>query len=100
LQRRDEMKAELATLENHDEELARRAGQVSKLAAAARVLAEKLSEKRRAAAKGFTRAVASELSSLGMKSELDVRFTAALEGVIEGLGPRGLETAELLLSPN
>jgi DNA repair protein RecN (Recombination protein N) len=35
-----------------------------------------------------------------MKSELSVRFSPATEGAIEGLGPRGLETAELLLSPN
>jgi DNA repair ATPase RecN len=54
-----------------------------------------------------------------MKSELEVRFTPAAEGAaedpalpaspvaqrrqgttIDGLGPRGLETAELLLSPN
>jgi DNA repair protein RecN (Recombination protein N) len=100
LQRRDEMKRELAALENHDEELARRAAEVGRLSAAARELAEKLSQKRRAAAGGFTKAVASELSALGMKSELEVRFSAALEGVIHGLGPRGLETAELLLSPN
>jgi len=100
LQRRDQMKAELASLENHDEELARRGEQVRKLSAVARALAEKLSEKRRAAARGFTKAVAGELAALGMKSELDVRFTPASEGTIEGLGPRGLETAELLLSPN
>lgn len=100
LQRREEMKSELAALENHDEELARRAAEVRKLSAAARELAERLSQKRRAAAGGFSKAVASELSALGMKSELEVRFTAAAEGVIHGLGPRGLETAELLLSPN
>ena len=99
LQRREQMKAELAALENHDEELARRAGEVRKLSAAARALGERLSEKRRAAAAGFSKAVASELSALGMsKSELSVRFSP--EGVIDGLGPRGLETAELLLSPN
>jgi DNA repair protein RecN (Recombination protein N) len=101
LQRREQMKAELAALENHDEELARRAGEVRKLAAAARALGERLSEKRRAAAAGFSKAVASELSALGMsKSELSVRFSPATDGAIEGLGPRGLETAELLLSPN
>jgi DNA repair protein RecN (Recombination protein N) len=64
--------------------------------------------------------VAGELLALGMKSELEVRFTPAAEGAaqepaspaspvaqrrqggatIDGLGPRGLETAELLLSPN
>src|SRR5205814_6144413 len=49
LGRRDQMKAELASLENHDEELARRAGEVRKLAAAARSLAEKRAERRRAA---------------------------------------------------
>jgi DNA repair protein RecN (Recombination protein N) len=101
LQRREQMKAELAALENHDEELARRAGEVRKLSAAARALGERLSEKRRAAAAGFSKAVASELSALGMsKSELSVRFSPATDGAIEGLGPRGLETAELLLSPN
>ena len=118
LQRRDQMKAELSSLENHDQELARRAEQVRALSAAARELAERLSSGRRAAAKGFTKAVAAELSALGMKSELEVSFTAAAEGAteepalpatgaartrgasIDGLGPRGLETAELLLSPN
>ena len=100
LSRKEEMTRELASLENHDEELARRAEEVRKLAAAARALAQKLSEKRQAAAAGFSKAVAAELSALGMKSQLDVRFVPASEGAIDGLGPRGLETAELLLSPN
>ncbi len=100
LAKREEMQRELASLENHDEELARRAVEVKRLAAAARALAEKLSVKRRSAAAGFSKAVAGELAALGMKSELDVRFTAAADGAIDGLGPRGLETAELLLSPN
>ena len=101
LQRRDQMKAELASLENHDEELARREAEVQRLAVAARALAEKLSEKRRAAAGTFSKAVAQELSALGMaRSEISVRFNAAAEGAIAGMGPQGLETAELLLSPN
>ena len=118
LSKQEAMSRELALLENHDEELSRRAEEVGKLAAAARALAEKLSAKRRAAASGFSRAVAAELAALGMKSEIDVRFTpvadqaqeepaSAAAGAarqrgasIEGLGPRGLETAELLLSPN
>lgn len=100
LQRREQMQAELSSLENHDEELARRSEEVRKLAAAARSRAEDLSQKRRAAAAGFSSAVASELASLGMKSALDVRFSPVSEGAIEGLGLRGLETAELLLSPN
>ncbi len=101
LQRRDQMSAELASLENHDEELARREAEVQRLAAAARALAERLSEARRAAAGAFGKAVAEELSTLGMaRSELSVRFNTPAEGAIEGMGPCGLETAELLLSPN
>jgi len=101
LQRRDQMRAELASLENHDEELARRQAEVQRLAAVARALAEKISEKRRSAAGAFSKAVAQELSALGMaRSEISVRFEAAGEGAIAGIGPRGLETAELLLSPN
>jgi DNA repair protein RecN (Recombination protein N) len=100
LQRRDQMKQELASLENHDEELARRTEEVRKLAEVAQALAARLSEKRRAAAAGFSKAVASELSALGMaRSELAVRFSPPPEAVA-GLGPRGLETAELLISPN
>ena len=100
LQRRDQMRAELSSLENHDEELARREAEVAKLAAAARALAEKLSRERRSAAGAFGTAVAQELSALGMQSELSVRFNPVAEGAIAGLGPTGLETAELLLSPN
>jgi DNA repair protein RecN (Recombination protein N) len=94
------MTRELASLENHDEELARRVEQVRTLSVAARLLAEKLSTERHSAAAGFSKAVAGELASLGMKSRLDVRFAPATDGVIDGLGPRGVETAELLLSPN
>jgi len=69
------MRAELASLENHDEELARREAEVGRLAAIARGLAEHLSEKRRAAAGAFSKAVAQELSALGMaRSEISVRF--------------------------
>jgi DNA repair protein RecN (Recombination protein N) len=101
LLRREQMKAELAALENHDEELARRAVDVRKLSATARALGERLSSSRRSAASGFSKAVAGELSALGMsRSELSVRFSPAVDGAIDGLGPRGLETAELLMSPN
>jgi len=120
LARREEMTRELTLLSNHDEELARRSEEVKRLAAAARAFAEKLSVKRRSAAAAFSKAVAGELAALGMKSELDVRFSPVSDGAqeepalpaspvaqrrtrgasIDGLGPRGLESAELLLSPN
>ncbi|HET9752781.1 MAG TPA: DNA repair protein RecN [Myxococcales bacterium] len=101
LEHRARMQAELASLENHDEELARREAEVKRLGALAQALAQQLSEKRRAAAGAFSKAVAHELSALGMaQSELSVRFNPVGEGAIQGLGPRGLETAEILLSPN
>lgn len=104
--RRGAMQAELDALGNHGEELARRAAEVVRRALEAHKLGRALSEKRRAAADGFSRAVAGELAALGMaKSELAVRFAEVAEGGIAGpegavLGPRGLEGAELLLSPN
>jgi DNA repair protein RecN (Recombination protein N) len=120
LARREAMKQELLSIEHHGEELERREAEVQKRAQVALQLARGLSGKRRAAAQGFCAAVAGELSSLGMaKSEISVRFGAVAEGGIalpdgsaapvpgDGpspgalvLGPRGLETAELLLSPN
>src|SRR5437868_958496 len=100
LQRREAMKAELSSLENHDEELARRVEEMGRLSAAARALAEKLSEKRRAAARGFSKAVATELLALGMKSDLDVLFSPAVEGAIGGRGPPRPETAEPVRAPH
>ncbi|HXN84190.1 MAG TPA: DNA repair protein RecN [Myxococcales bacterium] len=122
LARAGAMQQELSGLENHGEELARREAEVRLRAAAAAQIGRELSDKRRGAAAGFSRAVAAELSELGMaKSELSVRFSAIAEGGIafepgpgdadssgaaapKGeaavLGPRGLESAELLLSPN
>ena len=101
--RAETMGAELASLENHDEALAGAVAAVARLFAHATALARGLSDHRRAAADGFSRAVAGELSSLGMKSELSVRFSPCTEGVAQAgvvLGSRGLETAELLLSAN
>ena len=105
LQRRETMNAELQSLEHHDESLAAAQARVRDLGERALQLGRTLSEKRRAAAAGFSRAVAAELSALGMAlTEISVRFGPAGEGGIpvggEVLGPRGLESAELLLSPN
>jgi DNA repair protein RecN (Recombination protein N) len=100
LQKKEQMQKELDALSHHDEALARRTAEVQRLASQARALAEQLSKKRHAAATGFGKAVAEQLADLGMRSELSVRFTPATDGAIEGIGPRGLETAELLLSPN
>src|SRR6266852_1575217 len=105
LQRRETMKTELESLEHHDEALAAAEARVRELAGQALRLGRALSEKRRAGAAGFSRAVAAELSALGMaRTEISVRFGPVGEGGIpaegEVLGPYGLESAELLLSPN
>jgi DNA repair protein RecN (Recombination protein N) len=126
LSRAQSMKQELAGLENHGEELARREAEVHERAAVALEVGGELSSKRRAAAAGFSKAVATELAALGMaRSELAVRFNDVAEGGISVprpgpgsapgesakapaggprppavLGSRGLESAELLLSPN
>lgn len=117
LARKQGMESELLAIEDHGGELSRRETEVAKRAAAALGLARTLSQKRRAAASSFAKAVATELSALGMaKSELSVRFSAVDEGgiairsdgglAIAGetnsivLGARGLETAELMIAPN
>src|SRR3989442_1121881 len=98
LQRREAMKGELESLEHHDEALAAAEARVRELAGEALRLGRVLSEKRRAAATGFSRAVAAELSALGMaRTEISVRFGPPGEGGIpaegEGFGPRRLESA-------
>jgi DNA repair protein RecN (Recombination protein N) len=105
LQRRETMKTELQSLDHHDEALAAAEARVRELSGKALRLGRALSEKRRSAAAGFSRAVAAELASLGMaRTEISVRFGPPGDGGIpaegEMLGPRGLESAELLLSPN
>src|SRR6266852_503885 len=99
LQRRETMKTELESLEHHDEALAAAEARVRELAGQALRLGRALSEKRRAGAAGFSRAVAAELSALGMaRTEISVRFGPVGEGGIpaegEVLGPYGLESAE------
>src|SRR5258705_7161608 len=90
LSRRDQMRAELSSLENHDAELAEREAEVQRLAAVARGLAEEVSGRRRSAAGAFSKAVAQELSALGMaRAEISVRFNPGTGGAIARLGPRG-----------
>src|SRR5205807_3415424 len=65
LERRAKMKAELDALSHHDRTLAEREAEVARLGKAALELARALSAERRAAADGFSRAVAAELFALG-----------------------------------
>jgi len=104
LSRKRAMEEELSSLDHHDEALLEAQARATALAAQALRAGNELSARRKAAAAGFSRAVASELSGLGMgRTELSVRFGAPLAGVRAGaemLGARGLESAEILLSPN
>ena len=104
LSRKRAMEEELSSLDHHDEALLEAQARATALAAQALRAGNELSARRKAAAAGFSRAVASELSGLGMgRTELSVRFGAPLAGVPAGaemLGARGLESAEILLSPN
>ena len=99
--RHAEMKAELATLDSHDEQVAAAKARVAAAAQVARALAQELSAERHAAAAGFASDVLVPLAELGMsKTKLEVAFTPAGDGALVGLGPQGLERAELLVSPN
>jgi DNA repair protein RecN (Recombination protein N) len=105
IERRSKMKLELDALLHRDEALAQRKADVERLGKRALELGRALSEQRRAAAEGFSRAVAQELSALGMaRTALSVRFSPVADGGVLldelRLGPAGLESAELLLAAN
>ncbi len=100
LAKREAFAKERAELTAHEEHLATAQAEVKRQAELARQLGKKLSVKRRAAAKDFTTCVLATLADLDMKkTQLAVEFTPAA-GLCGDLGPRGLEDAELLLSPN
>ena len=99
LQRREQMRASLRAREPRRGAGPPRGGG-AKLAAAARSLAEKLSRERRSAAAAFRQGRrAGALPAGDARANVGPLHPVA-EGAIAGLGPRGLETAELLLSPN
>ena len=104
LARKSAMEEELSSLEHHDEALLEAQARASALAAQALRAGNELSARRKAAATGFSRAVAADLAGLGMaRTELSVRFGAPPAGIplgAEVLGARGLESAEILFSPN
>ncbi|MFL5376307.1 MAG: DNA repair protein RecN [Myxococcales bacterium] len=104
ISRRRAMEEELSSLDHRDEALAAAQARTAALAAEALRAGAELSARRTTAATGFSRAVASELSVLAMgRTELSVRFGVPAAGIPAGaqsLGARGLESAEILLSPN
>ncbi|MBI5542419.1 MAG: DNA repair protein RecN [Deltaproteobacteria bacterium] len=115
LARRDEMKTELSRVERHAERLSELDGQIAALGEEGLRMAQELSLRRRQAAGEFARAVESELAHLAMgKTAFAVQVQPASppEGQAEGEGagawrvgghvltPKGIDTCELLLSPN
>lgn len=109
LRRLEEMKAELSGVERHAERLAALDQECAELGQEALWQARAVSEKRRAAADEFTRAVEAELSKLAMaKTELKACLApvTATDGTAQArvgdcvLTPRGVDTCELLITAN
>ncbi len=109
LARLEQMKAELAGVERHAERLGDLEKECAELGKEALALARGLSEKRQAAAGAFSEAVVAELGRLAMaKTVFQVAVKPAEAGGDPGaaafeqclLTPRGMDSCELLLSPN
>ena len=107
LAHRDQAADELASLERYEERLDRCQREVDEALEYARGLAQKLRAKRQAAAAKLSKAISTELASLGMgEARVSVEL-ASLEGgprelQIDGarLSATGIDRAELLIAPN
>ena len=109
LVRRDQMKADLSSVERHAERLAELEAECAARGAGAFALATELSRRRSQAAAEFAKDVEAELTRLAMgKTTFEVRVEPATQ--LEGAGPtladgraltpRGIDACELLISPN
>ena len=104
IERRAEMREELARLRGGGERLSELAGDIAARAKDAVKLARELTRARERAARGFAEAVRAELDGLAMgRCRLEVALRPPDGGVpVEGgaLGPDGAELAEILIAPN
>ena len=92
---RESMGEELARLANAEAQLEAVEQRVAQARSAHMALAERLGEGRRKVQAALAEAIRSELAELSMdKAKVEVRLAACAPG------PRGAETAELLISPN
>lgn len=109
LKREEEMRRELEGLTRHADRLAELEAERERTGKAALTLARELSEKRKKAAREFSRAVGRELSALAMAgTAFEVSVTevvdedgagdARVDGVL--LTRNGIDRCELLLAPN
>lgn len=98
ISRRDEIAAEVDTVENYDEILARRREGLSVLAEKRSIEARSLGAARKKAARDMGRKVAHELADLGMaKTEFVVAVERRDEGAWDETGP---DSVEFMISPN
>lgn len=107
LERRDAMRAELATLQDHATHLADAEDEVERRREVAQRLADGLTEERRAASRIFSEEIVARLAELDMKHTLFepviepmLAEGEALRGARGGLGPRGQDVVEFHFSPN
>jgi DNA repair protein RecN (Recombination protein N) len=100
----EEMRAELDDLENADERTAELEARLEKAEDAAFDVAQKLSRKRRAAARIFAEAIERELADLNMaRTKFVVSFHPIEEPATVAeveLGPTGFDDVEYLIAPN
>lgn len=107
LARREAMAAELSRLEDHEVSMADAQARQKKAVAAARVIAEELTQARKKAGVEFAKAVVERLATLEMKKTVfvvQVSPLGASENAIDGdgvrLDARGQDAVEFLISPN
>ena len=107
LAHRDQAAAELDSLERYEERLDRCQREYDEALEHAASLAQKLRDRRQAAAAKLSKAISKELSSLGMGEAKVTVELASLEGgprelQVEGarLSATGIDRAELLIAPN
>jgi DNA repair protein RecN (Recombination protein N) len=107
LAHRDRAAGELDSLERYEERLDRCQREYDDALGHAAALAHELRRKRKAAARNLSKAISTELSSLGMGEAKVTVELAALEGgprelQVDGarLSATGIDRAELLIAPN
>lgn len=96
--RRDELEKEIGLVERYDEIIAEKREALAQVSAKRKTAGEKLSAARKTAARGMSKAVAKELSGLGMgKTSFHVEVGAKPENIWD---ETGCDDVKFLISPN
>jgi DNA repair protein RecN (Recombination protein N) len=109
---RERLSAELQSLDSLDDAVASLEVDASRTRAAARGIAERLSELRQRAAMGLADAISGELASLGMGGarivvrvlspgeHVEPEAASGADPIVGGIGPTGWNRVEFLIAPN